>query len=105
LTPYYEHGGISIFHGDCRQIVPMLARFDLLLTDPPYGIGIAANPVRQAHKKLDWDASPPEAYVLGMCMAHAEKVIIWGGNYFDLPPAQCFLVDRIPCRPQPGSRW
>lgn len=37
MTPYYEHGGITIYHGDCREIVPSLGRFELLLTDPPYG--------------------------------------------------------------------
>jgi DNA modification methylase len=39
LTPYYEHAGITIYHGDCREILPTLPRCDLLLTDPPYGIG------------------------------------------------------------------
>lgn len=42
LTPYYEHGGVSIYHGDCCRVVPMLARFDLMLTDPPYGIGASS---------------------------------------------------------------
>ena len=51
-TPFYQHGGITIYHGDCRQIVSQLGTFDLLLTDPPYGIGIAANPVRQKHGSL-----------------------------------------------------
>jgi site-specific DNA-methyltransferase (adenine-specific) len=35
-TPYYERNGIKIFHGDCREILPSLGRFDLLLADPPY---------------------------------------------------------------------
>lgn len=37
LRPYYDHGGIQIFHGDCREILPGLGKFDLLLTDIPYG--------------------------------------------------------------------
>jgi DNA modification methylase len=37
LTPYYDDGnGIVIYHGDCREILPELGKFDLLLTDPPY---------------------------------------------------------------------
>lgn len=36
--PYYEHNGITIYHGDCREILPMLPKVDLLLTDPPYGV-------------------------------------------------------------------
>ena len=38
MKPYYEEKGITIFHGDCRDILPTLERVDLVLTDPPYGI-------------------------------------------------------------------
>jgi len=37
-TPYYEEQGITIYHGDCREILPTLEPVDLVLTDPPYGI-------------------------------------------------------------------
>jgi DNA modification methylase len=46
--PYYEHDGIVIYHGDCRDIVPGLPMVDLVLTDPPYGVG-----------KADWDEEYP----------------------------------------------
>jgi site-specific DNA-methyltransferase (adenine-specific) len=36
ITPYYQHAGITIYHGDCRDILPMLPKVDLVLTDPPY---------------------------------------------------------------------
>lgn len=39
MTPYYEHGGITIYHGDCREVLPTLAA-DVVLTDLPYGIGL-----------------------------------------------------------------
>jgi site-specific DNA-methyltransferase (adenine-specific) len=38
MKPYYEHGGITIYHGDCREVLPTLEKVDLVLTDPPYGI-------------------------------------------------------------------
>lgn len=38
MKPYYEHAGITIYHGDCREILPTLPKVDLVLTDPPYGI-------------------------------------------------------------------
>jgi len=38
VTPYYERDGITIYHGDCREILPGLPKVDLVLTDPPYGI-------------------------------------------------------------------
>lgn len=39
-TPYYDDGQITIYHGDCREILPLieLGSIDLVLTDPPYGI-------------------------------------------------------------------
>lgn len=87
-----EIGNAILYLGDCMDILPTLDKADLLLTDPPYGIGIAANPVRQAHEKLDWDASTPEKSLLEACLSGANMAIVWGGNYFDLPPSQCFYV-------------
>jgi site-specific DNA-methyltransferase (adenine-specific) len=38
MKPYYEHGGITIYHGDCREVLPGLPKLDLVVTDPPYGL-------------------------------------------------------------------
>jgi site-specific DNA-methyltransferase (adenine-specific) len=39
IKPYYDQGGITIYHGDCREILPQLdVKVDLVLTDPPYGV-------------------------------------------------------------------
>ncbi len=40
MTPYYDKGGITIYHADCRDVLPSLpvVPVDLILTDPPYGI-------------------------------------------------------------------
>ena len=39
MKPYYSHNGITIYHGDCREILPEIGGVDLVLTDPPYGVG------------------------------------------------------------------
>ena len=39
MKPYYDHAGITIYHGDCREILPTLGALDLIVTDPPYGVG------------------------------------------------------------------
>lgn len=39
MKPYYEEPGITIYHGDCREILPTLPNVDLVLTDPPYSSG------------------------------------------------------------------
>ena len=36
MNPYYDHAGITIYHGDCREILPTLPKVDLVLTDPPF---------------------------------------------------------------------
>ena len=38
--PYYDHANITIYTADCRDILPHLDPMDLVLTDPPYGIGV-----------------------------------------------------------------
>jgi len=85
-------GDCRLILGDCRDILPTLGKVDAVVTDPPYGIGIAANPVRQAHARLDWDAETPAAELLNELRAASGAQIIWGGNYFDLPPTQRFLI-------------
>ena len=85
-------GNADLYLGDCREVLPLLPACDLILTDPPYGIGIAANPVRQAQEKMEWDAEAPAPWVFGLMQEKAKHLIVWGGNYFDLPPSQTFLV-------------
>ena len=40
MKPYYQHQGITIYHGDCKEILPTLGKVDLVLTDPPYGVNL-----------------------------------------------------------------
>lgn len=66
--------------------------FDLAICDPPYGIGISSNPVRQKHKKKIWDNSIPSKEYFNELFRVSKNQIIWGGNYFDLPPTQGFFI-------------
>jgi DNA modification methylase len=43
MTPYYEHAGITIYHGDCREILPTLSRVDVVITDPPFSENTHSN--------------------------------------------------------------
>ena len=58
MKPYYEHGGITIYHGDCREVLPWVS-FDVLVTDPPYGIAwtVPAYNGGRAHDGIKNDAS------------------------------------------------
>ena len=89
-------GNARLYLGDCMEILPTLPRVDAVITDPPYGIGIAANPVRQMHEKLDWDNAVPEKSLIECVVGAGDVAVLWGGNYFDLPPSQCFFVwDKV----------
>jgi site-specific DNA-methyltransferase (adenine-specific) len=66
--------------------------FNLAIVDPPYGIGISNNPVRQKHKKKSWDNSIPQSEYFKELFRVSKNQIIWGGNYFDLPPTQGFFI-------------
>lgn len=55
IAPYYEHAGITIYHGDCREILPQLPRVDAVITDPPYGIGLRNGDV-DGHRSERWDS-------------------------------------------------
>lgn len=104
-VPYYDAGGITIYHGDCRQILPMLGRFDLLMADPPYGIGEGYK--SNGKKKPDarwsgrkqreyygetWDNEPAQGWLMELAREMCAKQIIFGGNYYPLPPTPCWLV-------------
>lgn len=96
MKPYYQDNAVTIYHGDCREILPTLGRFDLLLTDPPYGLGEkwsggtwATNPMYADAKK--WDIRPTDCEVQRFILV-AQKSIVWGGNYFTLPPSRGFLL-------------
>ncbi len=104
-APYYSENGITIYHGDCREILPHLEPVDLVLTDPPYGIkadsemhkkggqqyGNAAAPKRH-YMATNWDVKPPARWLLEQIIEKCRHAIFWGGNYFELPPCRCVLV-------------
>lgn len=97
MKPYYSEAGIEIYHGDCRQILPQIGTFDLLLTDPPYGINADRDRNSQANGWVDygssgWDKTPCDSERLTLCRDACSKAVIWGGNYFELPLSMGWLV-------------
>lgn len=68
--------------------------YEIALVDPPYGIGISSNPVRQQHKKKEWDNSIPNKEYFDELFRVSKNQIIWGGNYFFdyLSNSQGFII-------------
>lgn len=88
-------GNATLYLGDCREILPTLPVMDALITDPPYGINITKSnriAVSRGMGGVDWDDSAPSFAELALICAAARDKVIWGGNYFGLPPARCVLV-------------
>ena len=80
--------------------------FDLAVVDPPYGDGLHAEDggakgwftkynqkLSGKTKNIDWDIAPPPEYFNELARI-SKNQIIWGGNYFALPPTRCFLIWR-----------
>jgi site-specific DNA-methyltransferase (adenine-specific)/modification methylase len=106
-------GDATLYLGDCLEILPTLPKVDAVITDPPYGIG-------ESHKRnatrgkpfgsridnkntrgpfvapidygaYEWDSKPADNAAIAWCV-EAPAAIIWGGNYFDVPPSAKWLV-------------
>lgn len=101
FTPYFDLDGITIYHADCMRVFEFLPEFDLLLTDPPYGMN-AMDGTRAKRYKIDrkhnWDANRPSKDCFEKMMSRAKDSIIWGMNYFCdmLPPHKKALVWHKP---------
>lgn len=68
MTPYYERNGIAIYCGDCLEVMPGLSGIDLVITDPPYGIG-----------KAEWDESFPITWY-SVAKQFAKMIVIITGS-------------------------
>lgn len=94
LTPYYQDETVTIYNCDARAVLPHLGMVDVILTDPPYGIGFASQPTkwqrRAGHAPEFWDEATVPDIVLAL-PEKAHRVIIWGGNYYPLPVTRGWL--------------
>lgn len=106
-----EIGSATLYHGDCREVLPGLPRVDAVITDPPYGIlnldgAGSTTAVRKSPRQMgsgtlknrilnvsdvEWDVAP-ETSVFDALREISTTQIFWGGNYFSLPPARGVLV-------------
>jgi len=97
----------KIINDDCMNILPKYEDdyFDLAIVDPPYGISKFSSGIhakgggklknrilnKNANKFIKWDKAPSKKYFDELFRV-SKNQIIWGGNYFDLPPYRCVVV-------------
>jgi site-specific DNA-methyltransferase (adenine-specific) len=109
MKPYYEHGGITIYHSDCREVLPdVWFGVDLLLTDPPYGISLNTDNSRfsggtkgNIAKRGNGIGSANGAPIINddhpfdpsFLLSYGRDQVIWGWNHYPekLPRGACLV--------------
>ena len=100
-------GECELILGDCLEVMPGLGKVDAVVTDPPYGIGESAGKAktrtsgltsaqrgrdyRKDYGDKDWDDETADKAV-ALAVSIARNSVVFGGNYYDLPPTSCWLV-------------
>ena len=111
VKPYHRESNGALFHGDCLEVMRGIpdGAVDLVVTDPPYGIsekwvgGFSANHgwgrshVEKTTRNA-WDSAPPSVACFSEIGRVSRMQVVWGGNYFPLPPSRCWLVWNKPER-------
>jgi len=98
-------GNATLYLGDCMEVLPTLPRVDAVITDPPYGIGIDRSMAKSSGAQSGGMAAPKGHYIasgwddepigqehIDLILASCKEAVIFGGNYFVLPPSKCWLV-------------
>jgi site-specific DNA-methyltransferase (adenine-specific) len=112
-------GRIQLYCGDCLKILPEIGKVDAVITDPPYGINAhVLQPPSDSYRKrtkrnpskrlnagsgklknrllnnsdCGWDCQAPEQDCFRLLFELSINQIIWGGNYFPLPPTRGILA-------------
>jgi hypothetical protein len=106
LRPYYQHGGITIYHADSREVIEELPTGFVLLTDPVYGInggkgGDARDYKKGDYKKEGWEDS--EEYVKTVCVPIIEAALAKAVRGAVTPGIRCLQMYPRPA--DMGCLW
>lgn len=94
-------GDCTLYNEDCAFILPNTGPVDALVTDPPYGLGMAKrstigsgnNSIPATYfEPSDWDNEPVDPDLMNQIVKRGRWKIIFGGNYYMMPPSSCWLV-------------
>ncbi len=88
-------GNATLYLGDCREVLPILPKADLVLTDPPFGMGnfvqVTGRVMGRGEnigRPVEWNNAAPDSTVFDQIRAVSTHRIIWGANFFN-----CFEED------------
>ncbi len=97
MKPYYQDNAVTIYHGDCREILPNLKPVDLVLTDPPYGINYDGGATQFGSQNLGCVFGDGEKFDPSFLLIF-DDVITWGANHYAqrLPEyGQFYVWDKV----------
>ena len=99
MSIYYQDDLVTLYRGDCREVLPDIEQKAVLVTDPPYGINLDAEQSKMLapnkHKQVHGDAEPFDPEWL---LERFERAVIFGGNNFAsrLPDSGAWIVwDKV----------
>ena len=87
MKPYFQDADVTIYLGDCREILPTLAPVDLVLTDPPYGVNLGKKLNNQRFDREEYSMidDTPEVVVplvnevLSLCLPKCKRLVMTPG--------------------------
>lgn len=91
-------GTATLYNCDCMEAMAAMPdnAYSLAVVDPPYGIGMSGGNVGYKGDnnltRKEWDKEIPSAEYFKEIRRVSKNQIIWGGNYFPLPPTRCYLI-------------
>jgi DNA modification methylase len=99
-------GPHELWLGDCREILPTIGDVGAIISDPPYGMNAAIGGISVWSSSSRWSLSSaksaweskPQAWddvappIVSTFPEIAREVIVWGGQFFELPQARGWLV-------------
>lgn len=92
IKKHVKIGNCNLYLGDCLAIMPLLGKVDAVLTDPPYGIGVTRSNRLAVSRGMGGKSWDDVAVDMSWLPPIGKPSIVWGGNYFDLPPTRCVLA-------------
>lgn len=94
MKPYYQDSACTIYHGDCREIMPQLPLSDIVITDPPYGMEFVSNFRFVKHGKIAGDEELPlDAIWLAISKAErAAYVFCRWDNFYQMPKPKSVIA-------------
>ena len=93
MKPYYQDDAVTIYHGDCREVLPVVGCADIVITDPPYGMSFQSNYRNVKHDKIHGDNELPAEMIARAILAATKAAYVFcrWDNLAEMPKPRSVL--------------